>query len=226
MSSYFRDLYDIFHPVIMDGFGWRTTDPINEDTEKIGDNAYPLLLEKRMFQTPVTIIIRLPRENEKKVQIEIATGREIFTSIQKETAGRTFLYLGLQQLWPRQYLVEFDYEEISIDVDWVIGREVSSAKVLGKEPDTPANLNHVLFNEPVMICVFDEFIHADGGATLGEILSKINAIYDDVFDNESEDEFFGGYMTRIFEGFSRHEDTYIHQPVTYSLMCRIEPAIT
>ncbi|KFY66962.1 hypothetical protein V496_01836 [Pseudogymnoascus sp. VKM F-4515 (FW-2607)] len=99
-------------------------------------------------------------------------------------------------------------EKILTDVDWVMGRAVSSAKVPGKVPDTPASLNHVLFNKPVNIWVEEELVVADGGATLGEILSKINAVYDKAFegesDGESKDKSEDGYgMIRFFGGFWR-----------------------
>ncbi|KFY04741.1 hypothetical protein V491_09269 [Pseudogymnoascus sp. VKM F-3775] len=190
MPPILRNLYEIFYPIIKDGCGWSTCTPINKDTEIIGDGPYRILLEKRMFQTPVTIIIRVGG-NEKKAYIKNATGREIFTAIQKETDGRYFAYKGLQQQFtPKQYLAKLSKEVILHDLLWNLGNEVSEAIVRDnysdKVPDTPANLNYVPFNEVVNIRVEEEVVVAGAGATLGEILDKINAVYNKAFEAELE----------------------------------------
>jgi hypothetical protein len=91
----------------------------------------------------------------------------------------------------------FDYY-VATDITWVMGMEVSSAMVLDeeREVDTPADLNDVPFNKSVRIWLDDQLVLADKNTTLGEILRKINEVYNGAFEAET-------VGSRFFEGF-RH----------------------
>ncbi|OBT60216.1 hypothetical protein VE03_10581 [Pseudogymnoascus sp. 23342-1-I1] len=87
---------------------------------------------------------------------------------------------------------------VAKDINWVMGMEASSAMVLDEEHEepTPADLNDVPFDKSVRIWLDDELVLADKNTTLGEILRKINEVYNEAFEAET-------VGSRFFEGF-RH----------------------